>query len=71
MIEDGVLALDEVKNIPLIVDDNGVVVLAAPNMLDEDVEATLLIVLNEGNQVDIVWVATELDMIGVELVWLE
>jgi hypothetical protein len=40
-------------------------------MLDEDVEGTLLIVLNEGNKVDIVWVATELDMIGVELVWLE
>ncbi len=71
MIEDGVLALDEVKNIPLTVDDNGVVVLVAPNMLDEDVEGTLLIVLNEGNKVDIVWVATELDMIGVELVWLE
>jgi hypothetical protein len=54
MIEDGVLALDEVKNIPLTVDDNGVVVLVAPNMLDEDVEGTLLIVLNEGNKVDIV-----------------
>ncbi len=38
--------------------------------MDEDIVGALLIVFNEGNKVDIVWVANELDIIGVELVWL-
>jgi len=59
-----------VKLIVLIVDGNSVVVLAVSNMLDEDAEGELLIVLNEGNKVDIVSVTNEFDILGVELVWL-
>ena len=66
----GVLALDRTENSELKVDEGGIVLLEVAGILEDGVVSILVMVVNEGNEVEIVWVASELVKTGVEVVWL-
>jgi hypothetical protein len=64
-----VLALDETENIEVKVDGGNIVLLGVTTMPEDDGKSVLLMVVNVGDEVEIVWVVNGLDKTGVELVW--